>query len=81
MPVADLWGGWWVQRSDRIPLRQKFFGFSQQKETENKLILPQIHLKTCIVSMIAPLSQNHRSATGIYMNCEMISNKNIYDYD
>jgi hypothetical protein len=65
--VADLGEG---TGSDRSPLREKFFDFSQQKPTKNEFILPRMDLKKWFLLTTAPLFensalpfQNPRSAT------------------
>ena len=50
--VADLVGG--VAEAIAPALEEKFSIFFQQRGLKNEFMLPQIHLKTCFLPMIAP---------------------------
>ena len=50
--VADLVGG--VAEAIAPALEEKFSIFFQQRGLKNEFMLPQIHLKTCFLLMIAP---------------------------
>jgi len=49
--VVDLGEG---AGGDRPPVREKVFGFSQQKRTKNEFILPRIDLKNWFLLTTAP---------------------------